>query len=478
MSDERLLDVRNPRTGERDYRIAAADAGTVAAAAARLRSGQAAWAARPLEERVGVLDEWVAAVDRRRQELLDALVADTGRYFVSVAEIGGVAGTVQRWSRLAPEILAEPLRSSSVPGISYRTQLVPVPLVGAISPWNFPLTLSLIDAIPALIAGCAVLVKPSEVTPRFVAPLAAALAEVPALDAVLGFVQGDGATGAALIDNVDAVCFTGSVATGRKVGAAAAARFIPAFLELGGKDPMIVLASADPKQAAATALRASVTATGQACQSIERVYVAREIFDEFVAELVAAAERVALNWPDIHDGHIGPLIFERQAATIRAQLEEAVARGARIVAGGEIENLGGGLWIRPTVVTGVDHEMALMREETFGPVIPVMPFDTLEEAIALANDSEFGLSAAVLAGSLGEAEAVGRQLEAGAVSLNDGAMTAQFYEAEKDSFKYSGLGGSRMGPAGMRRFLRRRALIRQENAPATIEALAERHGRP
>ncbi len=477
MSHERLLDVRNPRTGETDYRIAAAGDETVAAAAQRLRAAQPAWAARPLDERLSVLDDWVAAVSRHREALLAALVADTGRHFVSSAEIAGLAGTAARWSRLAPELLAEPLQSSSVPGISYRTRLVPIPLVGAISPWNFPLTLSLIDAIPALAAGCAVLVKPSEVTPRFVAPLGEALAEVPALEAVLGFVQGDGATGAALIDNVDAVCFTGSVATGRKVGVAAAERFIPAFLELGGKDPMVVLASAEPKRAAATALRASVTATGQACQSIERVYVAREILEPFLAELVAAAGQVELNWPDIHEGHIGPLIFERQAETIRAQLEDAVARGATIHCGGEIEHHGGGLWIRPTVVTGVDHGMALMREETFGPVIPVMAFDTVEEAVMLANDTEFGLSAAVLAGSLEEAEAVGRHLEAGAVSLNDGALTAQFYDAEKDSFKYSGLGGSRMGPAGMRRFLRRRALIRQENEPATIEALAERHGR-
>jgi acyl-CoA reductase-like NAD-dependent aldehyde dehydrogenase len=478
VSHERLLDVRNPRTGENDYRIAAAGAETVAAAAQRLRAAQPAWAARPLDERLSVLDDWVAAVSRHRDGLLEALVADTGRHFVSSAEIAGLAGTVARWSQRAPELLAEPLQSSSVPGISYRTRLVPIPLVGAISPWNFPLTLSLIDAIPALAAGCAVLVKPSEVTPRFVAPLGEALAEVPALEAVLGFVLGDGATGAALVDNVDAVCFTGSVATGRRVGVAAAERFIPAFLELGGKDPMVVLASAEPRRAAATALRASVTATGQACQSVERVYVAREIFEPFLAELVAAAGQVELNWPDIHEGHIGPLIFERQAETIRAQLEEAVARGATIHCGGEIEHHGGGLWIRPTVVTGVDHGMALMREETFGPVLPVMPFDTVEEAVALANDTEFGLSAAVLAGSLDEAEAVGRHLEAGAVSLNDGALTAQFYEAEKDSFKYSGLGGSRMGPAGMRRFLRRRALIRQENEPATIEALAERHGRP
>ncbi len=478
MGGARRLDVRNPRTGETDYRIAAADDSEVAAAAARLRETQPAWAARPVAERTAVMRRWVDAVGRHGEALLQALVTDTGRYFVSQAEIGGVAGTVERWSRLAPGILAEPLQHSSTPGISYRIQLVPIPLVGAISPWNFPLTLSLIDAVPALLAGSAVLVKPSEVTPRFVAPLEASLDEVPELAAVFGFLRGDGATGAALIRHVDAVCFTGSVATGRKVAAAAAGRFIPAFLELGGKDPMIVLASADVKVAAQTALRASVTATGQACQSIERVYVAREIYDEFVAELIAAAEAVELNWPDIHQGHVGPLIFAQQAETIRGQLEDAVARGARIRCGGAIEEHGGGLWIRPTVVTGVDHDMALMREETFGPVIPVMPFDTAEEAIALANDSDFGLSAAVLAGTLDEAETVGRRIEAGAVSLNDGALTSRFYEAEKDSFKASGLGGSRMGAAGMRRFLRRRALIRQEQAPASIEAVAERHGRP
>lgn len=477
MSAGRVLEVRNPRTGENDYRINVADPETVAMAADRLRSAQPEWAALALEARLSILGDWLGAVSRHRSELLSRLVADTGRHFVSAAEIAGLAATVERWARLAPDILAEPLRDSATPGIRYRTQLVPIPLIGAISPWNFPLTLSMIDAIPALIAGCAVLVKPSEVTPRFVEPLRESLAEVPALAAVLDFVQGDGSTGAALIDEVDAICFTGSVATGRKVAVAAARRFIPAFLELGGKDPMLVLASADVERAAATALRASVTATGQACQSIERVYVAREIYEDFVAALVAAAERVEINWPDIHQGHIGPLIFARQADTIREQLRDAVARGARIRCGGEIENHGGGLWIRPTVVTEVDHDMLLMREETFGPVIPVMPFDTVEAAIALANDSQFGLSAAVMAGSLEEAEAVGRQIEAGAISLNDGALTAQFYEAEKDSFKVSGLGGSRMGPAGMRRFLRRRALIRQENAPVSIDALNERQGR-
>ena len=214
----------------------------------------------------------------------------------------------------------------------------------------------MLDTIPALLAGCAVLVKPSEVTPRFVAPLMASVREFPELAAVLAIVTGDGQTGAALIEQVDAVCFTGSVATGRKVAEACARRFIPAFLELGGKDPVIVLDSADPDRAAAVVLRASVQATGQACQSLERVYVHERVAAAFLERLVARADAVPLNYPDSRRGQVGPLIFARQAEIIAGQLADAVAKGARILTGGTIENHGGGLWLRPTVVTGVTHE--------------------------------------------------------------------------------------------------------------------------
>jgi acyl-CoA reductase-like NAD-dependent aldehyde dehydrogenase len=175
---------------------------------------------------------------------------------------------------------------------------------------------------------------------------------------VLAFVTGDGQTGAALIEQVDAVCFTGSVATGRKVAEACARRFIPAFLELGGKDPVIVLGSADPDRAAAVVLRGSVQATGQACQSLERVYVDQRLLAAFLDRLVARAEAVTLNYPDSHRGQVGPLIFARQAEIIAAQLADAVSKGARILTGGTIENHGGGAWLRPTVVTGVTHDMA------------------------------------------------------------------------------------------------------------------------
>jgi acyl-CoA reductase-like NAD-dependent aldehyde dehydrogenase len=304
-------------------------------------------------------------------------------------------------------------------------------------------------------------------------PLAEATRSVPELAAVLEFVEGDGATGAAMIEHVDFVCFTGSVATGRKVAEAAARAFIPASLELGGKDPMIILASADPAKAAAIALRASVLNSGQACQSIERVYVARDIAEPFLAALVDAARAVRLNFPDIGSGELGPFIFERQGEIVAAQLADARARGARVLAGGEVERLGGGLYLKPTVLTGVTPDMAVMKEETFGPVIPVTLFDSVEEALELANGSIFGLSAAVIAGSVEEAERVGERLDAGAVSINDGSLTSSIWEAEKSSFKQSGLGPSRMGDSGLLRFFRRQALIRQTGEAAPLAAFSE-----
>ena len=268
------------------------------------------------------------------------------------------------------------------------------------------------------------------------------------------------------------MAFTGSVATGRKVGAAAAAAFIPASLELGGKDPMIVTASADPVWAAGVALRASVLATGQACQSIERVYVARAIAEVFLDELVARAEAVRINWPEIVVGDIGPFIDGRQGEIVQAQIDDAVARGARVLAGGQIEKHGG-TWLRPTVIVDVRPDMALMREETFGPVVPVTVFDSIDGAVALANEGVFGLSAAMLAGTLEEAEAVGVRLHAGAVSLNDGSLTSMIGEAEKTSFGLSGLGASRMGASGLLRFFRRQALLRQHGQAMPLAAWAE-----
>jgi acyl-CoA reductase-like NAD-dependent aldehyde dehydrogenase len=461
--------VRNPRTGVEDYRIEPVSAAAVAGAARRLRAAQASWAARPVSGRAAVLREFAAALEARRPSIIEALATDTGRWAISVGEVDGAIRNVRRWADEAPALLAESeFRSKLLPSVTIGDQYVPYGLVGCISPWNFPVTLSLIDAVPAVVAGCAVLLKPSEVTPRFIEPLRGAVAAVPQLAAVFEFVPGDAGTGRAVVDCVDAVCFTGSVATGRRVAEAAAARFIPAFLELGGKDPAIVLASADPDMATDVVLRGSIANNGHACMSLERIYVDRAVFAPFVERLVRKAESVTLAYPDRERGYLGPLIFAKQAETIAAQLADARARGARVLTGGRIETLGGGLYCRPTVVVDVDHSMTLMTEETFGPVMPVMPFDSVDQAVALANDSQFGLSACVLAGTAEEALAVGRRIDAGGISINDGCMTYMTYEGEKHSFKFSGLGGSRMGPQGLRRFLRHKALIVQHGRASGV----------
>ncbi|MEZ6022140.1 MAG: aldehyde dehydrogenase family protein [Hyphomonadaceae bacterium] len=468
----------NPRTGAPDYHFRAASSADVAAAANDLRRAQSAWAALGVTGRAAALSRWSDAITANRDAIIAALATDTGRWFLSETEVDGAARNLKRWANMAPDMLGADMRgperaSALISTVRYQNQYVPYTLAGFISPWNFPVTLSLIDAAPALAAGCAVIIKPSEVTPRFVEPLVATLDAVPELKAVCRFMLGGAETGQALIENVDLICFTGSVNTGRKVAEAAARRFIPASLELGGKDPVIVLASADLEQATDAVVRASLSNTGQACLSIERVYVQRPLYDTFVQRLCEKASKIEINYPDIHKGHIGPLIHGPQADIIERHLNEAVERGATIHCGGKIETHGGGRWCPATVVTGVSHDMSLMMEETFGPVIPVMAFDTADEAVELANDTSFGLSAAVIAGTVEEAKPVAERINAGGLSINDCGLTIMTYEPETNSFGFSGMGGSRMGPGSIHRFLRKKALIMQTGAPSSLDAMAE-----
>ncbi|MFN2098523.1 aldehyde dehydrogenase family protein [Altererythrobacter sp. MF3-039] len=464
----------NPRTGETDYEFAESSLGEVAAAAQRLRDRQADWEKKGPEARAKVLVAMAEAVEARSADIADALAIDTGRQAVARMEAFGFAGSLRRWAARGPELFAglpRDRRPSATPGVELETRYSAYPLFGAIAPWNFPVILSHIDANAALMAGSAALVKPSEITPRWVEPMREVLAQVPELP--LEYVMGGPEVGQALIEQVDYVCFTGSTATGRKVAEAAARNLIPANLELGGKDPLIVTASADPIWAAQVALRASIVATGQACQSIERIYVAREIAELFLEELVRGAEAVELAYPDPGKGHLGPFIFPPQASKVAEQIDTAHAAGARVLTGGEVENHGGGAWMRPTILTDVTPDMAVIREETFGPVLPVIVYDDIGDAIAQANDTTYGLSAAVLAGSLDEAAEVGAQIDAGAISLQDGAMTSMVNDATNMSRKTSGLGPSRMGDEGMLRFLRQQALIRRVTEAPTIEAYAE-----
>jgi succinate-semialdehyde dehydrogenase/glutarate-semialdehyde dehydrogenase len=476
-NEPRVLPVRNPYTGEVDYAITPPTARELAATCASLRTGQAGWAAASLEHRTEVLLGWAGELDKAYGALSAADYADTGGCLISIMAPGIVAASVRSWAADAPAVLAGAARSgisSIMPTISFRTQLVPYQLVGVISPWNGPLMMSCLDAVPALFAGAAVIVKPSEVAPRFIEPLMETIRAVPELAGVLTFIAGDGRTGQDLIQQVDMLCFTGSVPNGRKVAQACAARLIPAYLELGGKDPAIVTASADLEQAATAVLRGATFGTGQVCFSTERVYVHEDVHDEFVAILVRQAGALTLNYPDIDTGEIGPFGFDRQAQIADEHLADALAKGAVVHAGGPSRQLGdgehpGGHFMRPTVLTEVSHDMTLMREESFAPFMPVMRYRTEEEAIALANDTDYGLSASVIAGTAAEAARIGERLNAGTVALQDTFLTLfKTRDVGTNSFGASGLGGDRTGPGSILRFVRKKALMTQSAPPSPL----------
>jgi len=466
MSNE--VAVRNPYSGVLDFSFIEPAVDTLRRNCERLKSGQADWAGLSIEERGKILQKFAGCIQTRETELTAAIVADTGRTQVAAMEAGSLGSFIERSVAEAPAVLAssEP-RPAQVPLIHGSANRLPYGLVGNISPWNFPVILSFIDTFPALIAGNAVIIKPSEITPRWTEPMKAAIAACPEIEAVLDIVVGTGQIGAALIDLVDAVVFTGSVATGRKVAEAAARNFIPASLELGGKDPAIVLASADIEYAARVATFSSVQSTGQACQSLERIYVAKQHYEKFMELAVSHAESLPINYPDINHGVIGPFIFEQQAYKVKEQIDDAVSNGATLHCGGEILDHGG-LWMRPTVLTDVDHSMMLMQEETFGPVMPIMPFENEAHAVKLANDSKYGLSAAVFAGSVEEGRAFAARINAGAISVNDAALTAMLHEFEHDSFGFSGLGRGRAGAAAYTRFTREQTVMSNVESKALL----------
>ena len=468
---ERQIKARNPRTGQLDYQFKAASKHAIKATIDSLRENQPKWRDAGIKYRIEVIKRWQASMRLERANIVSALQNDTGRLMLADQEFEGLQKSIDSWCSQAPTLL-EPYKQAAVamPNVEIHGETSPYQILGAISPWNFPLLLSFIDVIPALLAGCSAVIKPSEVTPRFAVPVARSIAAVEELDAVLTIMPGDGLTGQALIDSVDVVAFTGSVTTGKKVAIAAAQKFIPAYLELGGKDPAIVLEGADLDRATTAILRASIVATGQACQSLERLYVAQADHDEFIQLLTEKAMAATLTKDDPNKGIVGPLIFSLQAAVIQQHLDDALQKGAIIYCGGKIEDHRGAKWIAPTVLGNVDHSMLIMTEETFGPIMPVMAFCRPEQAVALANDTSYGLSAAVFGKDEESALSVAKQINAGGISINDAGLTSMVFETEKSAFGYSGMGPSRVGGSGLTRFLRQQSLYvnRGDVLPITV----------
>ncbi|MEO5706910.1 MAG: aldehyde dehydrogenase family protein [Alteraurantiacibacter sp.] len=466
------LVVRNPRNGQVDHQIAVATQAEVAAKAAALRANQVRWEALGVGGRCAVMARWLGAVKAEALAIGEADAVDTGGCHTSYLQGFITMGNIGGWLEDAPRAFADldfNAMSTSMPTVQVESQVVPYPLVGVISPWNAPLMLALLDAVPALFAGSAVLLKPSEVTPRVIEALFKTVQQVPELAAVFDYIAGAGEVGQWVISQADTICFTGSVPTGRKVAIACATRLIPCNLELGGKDPCIVTETADLERAATAVLRGAVYATGQVCYSVERVYVHQSVHDAFVELLVEKAAEVRLNADNPRAGHIGPFTFAPQAAIVERHLADAVAKGAVIRSGGVIENIHGGLYLRPTILTGVTHDMEIMHDETFGPCIPVMAYRDTEHAIRLANDTHFGLTASVIAGTAEEAKAIGKRINAGGIFLQDTFLTfAKMRTFGSDSFGWSGYGAPRIGPESIRRFLRRKSLLTQTGPVADI----------
>jgi acyl-CoA reductase-like NAD-dependent aldehyde dehydrogenase len=463
------IEVTNPATGAVIRHVPVTSAAELGDMVARARAAQPAWEALGYEGRGRILRRAQKWVVDNTDRLVTTIVSETGKTYedAQLAEVAYAANAFGFWAKSAADYLADEKIRSSNPFVAGRRLVVryrPVGVVGVIGPWNYPLTNSVGDCIPAMAAGNTVILKPSEVTPLTSLLVAEALRECGLPEGVFSVATGRGETGQALIDAVDMVMFTGSTATGKKVMARAAETLTPVSLELGGKDPMIVLADADLERAANAAVYYSMQNGGQTCISTERVYVESPVYDEFVAKVtdkVRALRQGEPTGPGTVD--VGAVTFPAQLDIVTRHVEDAQKAGARVAAGGHGRN-DHGRYFEPTVLVDVDHSMSCMTEETFGPTLPIMRVSDAEDAIAKANDSRYGLAASVWTKDIARGEAIARRMEAGAVCVNDAQLNYLALELPMGGWKESGL-GVRHGAAGIRKYTRQQAMLVTRFAP-------------
>ncbi len=460
---ERLehLEVHNPATGELIETIAVASPAQVTETVARVRANQAEWEAMGIEGRyhwLGKLRDWILD---NQDRILDTMQRETGKVRADASnEPAYLADLINFYGAKAAGFIGEESvrpHSALLAAKKLRVQYRPHPVVGIIAPWNFPLILALGDAIPALQAGAAVVIKPSEFTPLGLAEVVEAWKKEIGGPDVLDCVQGIGETGGALVDAVDFVQFTGSDRTGRKVMARAAETLTPVSLELGGKDPMIVLSDADLDRAANAAAWGGMMNSGQICMSVERIYVEEPAYDEFVAKLVKEVGVLRQGADDAGSPKdVGAMTSPNQTAIVEDHVDDAIASGARALTGGKRVE-GPGDYFEPTVLVDVDHSMKVMREETFGPVVGVMKARDSEEALRLANDSRYGLSGSVF-GEKERAERIARRVECGAINVNDVLVNYLASDVPMGGWKQSGI-GYRHGEPGIKKYCRTESVV-------------------
>ena len=436
----------DPATGEEIGRAPLASAEDVAAAVKRARAAQSAWGHESYAARGQLIMRARKIVLDEMEEIALLISRETGKPVAEAIsmELAPTLDLMQFFARRTKQMLrAEKIDIGqySLMGRTSRIVYQPLGVVGIISPWNFPWAIPLGEAVMALMAGNSVVLKPSELTPLVGLKIADVFKRAGLADGLLEVVTGDGRTGAALVEaGVDKIMFTGSVATGKRVAQAAAKTLTPVVLELGGKDPMIVLEDADVETAASAAVWGAFSNSGQACASVERCYVQETIASEFIKSVVEKTNALRQNVGTTEDADIGAMSSENQLGIVEEHVNDAVKRGARLLAGGQrLQKLPGSFY-EPTVLSEVDHAMTIMREETFGPVLPVMTFKTEDEAIRLANDSIFGLTASVWTKDARRGRRIAERLEAGTVMVNEVLYTHGVAQTPWGGMKQSGLG--------------------------------------
>lgn len=436
----------NPATGEILREFEAAGEDEVRETVVRARAAQAGWNEIGVRQRIGILREFQRLLVEKKSQIASAITRESGKPLVEalVSEVLVVLDAARfcienAYSFLHPEAVRH--GNLAMKTKSGRIVREPHGVIGIISPWNYPFAIPATEALAALVTGNAVVLKPSEFTSLVALDLAERLYAAGVPKSVFQVMIGDGATGAALVNSaIDKLVFTGSVTTGKRIAQVAGSRLLPVLLELGGKDPMIVLEDAELEAVSSGAVWGAFTNAGQACLSVERCYVHRKAYEPFLELCSRKAKQLKVGNGMDGKTDVGPLIHERQLRVVESHVEDARQYGARVLAGGSrLRELGPNFYA-PTVLADCTHEMRVMREETFGPVLPVTMFDSDSQAVRMANDSEYGLAASVWTRDRARGEALARQIQAGTVMINDAVSCYGIREAPHGGVKASGIG--------------------------------------
>lgn len=464
VGDRERLSVEAPFTGEEIGTVPAGTEADIEAAVERAEAAQEEWEARPVAERTEVLDDVHDLVLDRQDELLDVLQLEGGKArLTAFEEVADVAINARYYADRAESYLAREKRQGAMPLMTRTYEYHhPVGVVGLITPWNYPLALTVSDSLPALVAGNAVVLNPAQQTP-YTALLAKQLLEEAGLpEDLFQVVTGSGSDlGDPLIDRVDFIGFTGSTSTGRIVAERAGSNLIKCSMELGGKNPIIVLDDADVDKAVEGVVRGCFTNAGQLCISGERLYVQSGVYDEFVEKFAEATENLTLGVDYDYSADVGSLVSEEQLEKVTEHVEGAKARGATVLAGGEARPDVGPYFYEPTVLADVDEEMAVGCDETFGPVVSVYQFDDIDVAVREANNSEYGLNASIWTADSELAHEIAPQIECGTVNINEGYAAAYgSVDAPMGGMKDSGI-GRRHGKEGILKYTESQTVAEQ-----------------